>query len=105
MYNVFVFGVSFSKVKTTGPHAVGVVVEGEEGRLYVRVNCKDRKGLLAEIAGALEELHLQVRGRGGESGARIWGKGGGCLKLGMLQLEMVGRLGREFEGEAVGKCC
>jgi hypothetical protein len=39
---------------------VGVVVEAEGERVYVRMNCKDRKGLLADIAVALQELQLQV---------------------------------------------
>ena len=99
-YVILSLGIFSLKVQSSGPHAVGVVVEGEEGRLYVRVNCKDRKGLLAEIAVALEEVHLQVRRGGGRGDVRgEWGMGewlGGWERGGAGQKGM--REGREEGG-------
>lgn len=43
------------------PSAVGVLVEEGPGSFLVKVSCKDRHGLLSDIANALCSLPLQVR--------------------------------------------
>lgn len=42
------------------PASVGVVVEEGPGCYLVKVNCKDRRGLLSDITAALRGLPLQV---------------------------------------------
>lgn len=37
-----------------GGHATGVLVEQGIGCLYVKLNCKDRKGLLSDVVSALK---------------------------------------------------
>jgi hypothetical protein len=50
--------------------AVGILVEeGPGSSFYVKVNCKDRRGLLTDITLAIEELQCEVRERGGGYGA------------------------------------
>lgn len=47
------------------PSAVGVLVEeGPDASFLVKVNCRDRHGLLSDITQALGSLPLQVRGQG-----------------------------------------
>lgn len=43
------------------PAAVGVVVEEGDNCYLVKINCKDRRGLLSDITAALKGLPLQVR--------------------------------------------
>jgi glycine cleavage system regulatory protein len=42
------------------PAAVGVVVEEGPCSFHVKVNCKDRHGLLSDITHALKDLPLEV---------------------------------------------
>lgn len=42
------------------PSAVGVLVEEGPGSFLVKVNCRDRHGLLSDITHALGNLPLQV---------------------------------------------
>lgn len=42
------------------PQAVGVIVEEGQHCYYVKVNCKDRKGLLSDITNAMQELSLEI---------------------------------------------
>ena len=42
------------------PVSSGVVVEQGESCLYVKVNCKDRRGLLGDIIMALKAMPLEV---------------------------------------------
>lgn len=42
------------------PHATGVIVEQGRSCLYVKVNCRDRKGLLSDIVSALKSLPLVI---------------------------------------------
>ena len=43
------------------PASSGVVVEQGESCLYVKVNCRDRRGLLGDIILALKAMPLEVR--------------------------------------------
>ena len=43
------------------PVSSGVVVEQGEACLYVKVNCRDRRGLLGDIILALKSMPLEVR--------------------------------------------
>lgn len=43
------------------PVSSGVVVEQGESCLYVKVNCRDRRGLLGDIIMALKAMPLEVR--------------------------------------------
>lgn len=42
------------------PASVGVVVEEGDNCYLVKINCKDRRGLLSDITAALKGLPLQV---------------------------------------------
>ena len=42
------------------PASSGVVVEQGESCLYVKVNCRDRRGLLGDIILALKAMPLEV---------------------------------------------
>ena len=42
------------------PVSSGVVVEQGESCLYVKVNCRDRRGLLGDIIMALKAMPLEV---------------------------------------------
>lgn len=57
------------------PSAVGVLVEEGPGSSFlVKVNCRDRHGLLSDITQALGNLPLQVRGAGRPRlfGTAVW---------------------------------
>jgi hypothetical protein len=43
-----------------GMNATGVVVEQGPNCLYVKINCKDRKGLLSDLVGALKSFPLVI---------------------------------------------
>jgi hypothetical protein len=55
-----VAGVNVLQVLTNVPPAVGVIVEEGINCFYVKVNCRDRPGLLSDITAAIRQLPLQV---------------------------------------------
>jgi hypothetical protein len=51
---------SFLQAPAHLPASVGVLVEEGPGCFLVKVNCKDRHGLLSDITSAIRGLSLQV---------------------------------------------